>query len=211
MASLTDGASPYGARPVGTLSASGSFTGKVRQIPITSGYSENIFNGDFVKIHTDGTIVATDTADGAKTACITCGIFMGCSYTKTGEGKTFATMWAEDIVATDAMAYVLDDPFVVFQMQATVPMNNADRNLNAGYTYTGGSTSLGKSKSSLTGGSPTTTATLPLRVLDFVSGPHSLAPVGTTASDQYPEVLVKFNHPSSASVCIHQYLNATGV
>ena len=37
---------------------------------------------------------------------------------------------------------------------------------------------------------------MPFRVIDFVSGPHSLAPVGTTASDTYPDVLVKFNHPS---------------
>lgn len=205
-------AAPYGARPVGTLSASGSFTGKVRHLPIASGYSTAIMNGDFVKVHTDGTIVASDTSNGAQTALVTCGIFVGCSYTpSTTNQKTFNTQWPASTTATDAMAFVIDDPFVVFQMQATAEMNNADRNLNMGYTKTAGSTSIGKSKNSLTAGSENTTATLPFRVIDFVDGPNSKAPVGTTASDGFPDVLVKFNHPSSASVCIHQYLNATGV
>ena len=209
---MSTSATPYGARPVGTLSASGSWSGKVRHLPIASTYSTAIFNGDFVKVHTDGTIVASDTSDGAQTTLVTCGIFVGCSYTpSTTSQKTFNTQWPASTTATDAMAYVIDDPLVLIQMQATASMNNADRNLNMGYTKTAGSTSIGKSKNSLTAGTEATTAALPFRVIDFVSGPHSLAPVGTTASDAYPDVLVKFNHPSSASVCIHQYLNATGV
>ena len=46
-------ATPNGAEPVGTLSSSGSFTGKVRHIKIASGYAVNIFYGDFVKLVAD--------------------------------------------------------------------------------------------------------------------------------------------------------------
>ena len=53
---MATSATPYGARPIGTLSASGSFTAKVRQLPIASGYGTAIFNGDFVKIVADGDI-----------------------------------------------------------------------------------------------------------------------------------------------------------
>ena len=42
-------ATPNGAEPIGTLSASGSFTGKVRHIKIASGYGTAIFYGDFLK------------------------------------------------------------------------------------------------------------------------------------------------------------------
>ena len=49
-------ATPMGAQPVGTLSASGSFSGKVRHIKIASGYASNIFYGDFVKMVAAGVI-----------------------------------------------------------------------------------------------------------------------------------------------------------
>ena len=52
-------ATPMGAEPVGTLSASGSFTGKVRHIKIASGYNTAIFYGDFAKLVSSGTVDAS--------------------------------------------------------------------------------------------------------------------------------------------------------
>ena len=49
-------AAPFGARPVSTTSASGSFNGKVQHLKIASGYATAIFNGDFVKMVSAGTI-----------------------------------------------------------------------------------------------------------------------------------------------------------
>ena len=201
-------ATPYGARPIGTLSASGSWSGKVRHLPIGSGYGTAIMNGDFVKLVADGDI----ELDNGTTALTAVGIFVGCSYTpSTTDQKTFNTQWPASTVASDAMAYVIDDPHVVFQMQGDEAMDTTDRGLNAAVVYTIGSTSIGKSKSKLDGSSPATTNTLPLRILDFVDGPSSKAPVGSTASDAYPDVIVKFNAASSGSASNHSYLNATGV
>ena len=74
---MATSATPYGARPIGTLSASGSWSGKVRHLPIGSGYGTAIFNGDFVKLVADGEIEKdTGTAPLASV-----GIFVGCSYT----------------------------------------------------------------------------------------------------------------------------------
>ena len=200
-------ASPYGARPIGTLSASGSYTGKVRHLPIASTYGTALFNGDFVTVHTDGTIIK----DAGTTALNSAGIFVGCSYTpSTTNQKTFNTQWPASTTATDAMAYVIDDPHVVFQMQADEAMNTTDRGLNASVVQTAGSTSIGKSKNALDGSTPATTNTLPLRIIDFVDGPDSKAPVGTTASDTYPDVVCAFNWPSSVTVSPHQYRRATG-
>ena len=201
-------AAPYGARPIGTLSASGSFTSKTRHLPIITTYGTQISNGDFVKVAADGTIAK----DVGTTALTTVGIFLGCSYTDPTTGqKTFSNYWPASNAATDAMAYVLDDPFVVFQMQADEALNTTDRGLNASIVVTAGTTTLGKSKSALDGSTPATTNTLPLRIISFVDGPSSLPPKGTTASDAFPDVIVKFNAASSGSASIHSYLNATGV
>jgi hypothetical protein len=70
-------AAPYGARPIGTLSSSGSFTGLTRHLPIITTYDTLISNGDFVSVHTDGTIIKNT----GTTALGAVGIFMGCSYT----------------------------------------------------------------------------------------------------------------------------------
>ena len=53
---MATSATPYGARPIGTLSASGSWSGKVRHLQIASTYGTAIFNGDFVKLVADGEI-----------------------------------------------------------------------------------------------------------------------------------------------------------
>ena len=53
---MATSASPYGARPIGTTSASGSLTGKMRSLPIITTYDTAIFNGDFVKLVANGTI-----------------------------------------------------------------------------------------------------------------------------------------------------------
>ena len=53
---MATSATPMGAEPVGTLSASGSFTGKVRHIKIASGYATSIFYGDFAKLVSSGTV-----------------------------------------------------------------------------------------------------------------------------------------------------------
>jgi len=165
-------------------------------------------NGDFCKVANDGTIAK----DAGTTALTAVGIFLGCSYTDpTTNQKTFSNYWPASNAATDAMAYVLDDPFVVFQMQADEALNNTDRGLNASVVVTAGNTTFGKSKNALDGSTPATTNTLPLRIIDFVDGPSSLPPKGTTASDTYPDVIVKFNAASSGSASNHSYLNATGV
>ena len=201
-------AAPYGARPIGPTSAAGSFTGMVRHLPIITTYDTAIFNGDFVKLVANGTI----EKDAGTATLAAVGIFMGCSYTDPTSGqKTFSDQWPASNAATDAMAYVLDDPNVVFQMQADEAMNTTDRGLNADVIQTAGSTAFGKSKNAMDGDSAAATLTLPLRIIDFVDGPKSLPPKGTTASDAFPDVIVKFNAASTFTASPHSYNNPTGL
>lgn len=189
-------AAPTGAEPIDTLSASGSFTGKTRQIKIASAYNAAVFYGDFVKLVSTGT-VEKDTGTATATPV---GIFMGCSYTDpTTNQKTFAQFWTAGTVASDAMAYVLDDPKVLFRMQADDTLAQTVLGNNGAIVQTAGSTSIGRSKNAFNATSVATTNSLPLRIVDFVDGPTS------AIGDTYTDVICAFV-PG-----MHQYETATGV
>lgn len=187
-------ATPNGAEPIGTLSSSGSFTGKVRHYPIATTYGTQISYGDFVSIVAGGGVeknVVTDTA-----TAVTLGIFMGCTYTDPTTGQFTANQyWPAANAATDAKAMVLDDPNVLFTMQGAGAIQAADRGQNGTIVVTAGG-SLGRSKNAL---SATTdvTATLPIRIVDFVDGPDS------AAGDTYTDVICMLN--------VHFYRQATGI
>lgn len=177
---MATSATPMGAEPVGTLSASGSFTGKVRHIKIASAYDTAIFYGDFVKL------VAAGTAEKAAvtTAAVagTVGVFVGCSYTDpTTKQPTFSQYWPADTVASDAVAYVADDPKLVFQMQGDGSIAQTGLGNNVQAISTAGSTDIGRSKNALDASSIATTNTFPLRIVDFVDGPSSA--VGDSFTD----------------------------
>ena len=188
-------AAPYGAKPIGTLSASGSFTGKVQHIKIASGYDTLISWGDFVKLGAAGTI----EKDAGTTTATPVGVFMGCSYTApTTSQPTYAQMWTADVAASDAVAYVLTDPNVLFQMQGDGAITQAMLGSNFAIVVTAGSTTIGRSKNAVDQSTSATTNTLPLRIIDFVDGPDS------AVGDAYTDVIMKFNAG-------HQYVNTTGV
>ena len=188
-------ATPMGAEPVGTLSASGSFSGKMRHIKIASGYAANVFYGDFVKMVAAG-VIEKDTGTATMTPV---GVFMGCAYTDPNtKQKTFSQMWPTGTVASDAVAYVLDDPDAVFKMQSDESLAQTDLGNNIGVVQTDGSTDIGRSKNALDGSTAATTNTLPLRIVEFVDGPDS------AVGDAYTDALVIFNSG------MHQYRQATG-
>jgi hypothetical protein len=188
-------AAPYGAKPIGTLSASGSFTGKVQHIKIASGYDTLISWGDFVKLVAAGTI----EKDAGTTTATPVGVFMGCSYTDpTTSQPTYAQMWTADVAASDAVAYVLTDPNVLFQMQGDGAITQAMLGSNFAIVVTAGSTTIGRSKNAVDQSTSATTNTLPLRIVDYVDGPDS------AVGDAYTDVIMKFNVG-------HQYVNTTGI
>ena len=192
---MATSATPMGAEPTDTLSASGSFTGKVRHMKIASGYGTAIFYGDFVKLVAAGTVEKDEG-----TATLTpIGIFMGCKYTDPNTNQmTFNQQWVASTAASDAEAYVLTDPNVVFMMQSDAAIAQTAIGANFAVVQTAGSTSIGRSKNAVDGSTVATTNTLPLRIYDFWQGPNS------TINDTYTDVIMKFNVG-------HQYVNTTGV
>ena len=192
---MATSAAPTGAEPVGTLSASGSFTGKVRHIKIASGYGTAIFYGDFVKLVSSGTV----EKDTGTTSLTPVGVFMGCSYTDPNTNqKTFNQQFPASTAASDIMAYVLDDPSVLMRMQGDATLAQPTLGNNVAVVQTAGSTSIGRSKNAVDSSTVATTNTLPLRIIDFVDGPTS------TVGDSFTDVIVKFNVG-------HIYENTTGI
>lgn len=214
-------AAPYGLRPVNLIGGQ-PYAGSTRSIKIASGYAANIFYGDPVYIHSDGTlrkaVVTTSVTTPATSGVV--GVFVGCAYTDPNlKIPVYKQYWPTGTVASDAYAYVVDDPDVVFQVQAdgTVPQtalgNNIALNSASGDTQTGNSTT------SAVYNSYDVTATLPLRIVGFVESTTS------TVGDAYTDLLVKWNMPNAVSTTTpssgtattttalvggHAYLNPVG-
>ena len=192
---MATSATPYGARPINTTSASGSFTGKVQHIKIASAYGTAIFYGDFVKLVTAGTI----EKDTGTTACTPIGIFLGCKYTDPSTNQmTFNQTWPASTAASDAAGYVLTDPNVLFQMQGDGTLPQTALGANYAVIQTAGSTTIGNSKNAVDVSTVATTNTLPIRLVDFVDGPTS------SVGDSYTDVVCKINVG-------HQLVNTTGI
>lgn len=195
-------AAPYGARPVGTLSASGSFSQKRIGLPITGSYGTAIFYGDFVKLVAAGTV----EKDAGTTTLNPCGIFVGCSYTDPTTGQpTHSQQWPAGNAAADPIAWIVNDPDIVFEMQSATTVPQTELGLNFIVTQTAGSTAIGTSKNSLAA-SPVVTATIPIRVIDFVDGPFS------AVGDAFTDCVCILNAPNAPLTVAngHQYRVALG-
>jgi len=194
---MSSSATPHGATPVGSL-VSCAYNAKVTHYKIKNAYGTSIFFGDVVKWADDNpnTTIAKDTGT---TACTPIGIFLGCAYTDpTTKQFTPNQYFPASIAADDIVAYVATDPFVIMQMQGDETLGQDDLGKNFAVVQTAGTTTIGNSKNSVDGSTAATTATLPLKLIDFVDGPDS------AVGDTYTDVLVMFNVG-------HQMLNTTGI
>ena len=197
-------ATPYGFKPLNHVGGT-PYAGAVRHIKIASGFGTNIFNGSIVSIVAAGTIeVVTDIGSNAdQFPAGVIGVFVGCTYTDpTSKNKTFSNHWPTGTVASDAMAYVVDDPQVLFQVQADASVAQADLGANAPLaavqSTSTGDTTTGVSTTALDA-TTAQTATIAFRIVDFVESPDS------TVGDAFTDVIVKFNAGQ------HSYENSTGI
>ena len=194
-------ATPYGLRPINLIGGQ-SFAGSTRQLKLASGYAANIFFGDVVAIAVDGTIVKVTTvgSNAAPFPAGTVGVVLGCTYTDPSlKYKLNSQYWPTGTVASDAMAYVCDDPDTLFQIQANASVTQTMLGSNFGVVQNAGSTVSGDGAIALDVSTRATTNTIALRLVDFVDGPFS------SVGDAFTDCIVKFNFG------IHTYYNGTGV
>jgi len=100
----------FGFVPVRHMSG---YAPRANKYTITSGLAENIFNGDAVILAADGTLQPAGA-----TEVNVIGVFAGVSYTASDGSYVYSEYWPSGTTATDIVAYVYDDPYIVFKVQS---------------------------------------------------------------------------------------------
>lgn len=184
---------PYGLRPLNLLGGQ-SYAGSTRLYAIAASYAVNIQFGDPVLVvntgATRGTIARFNATTTATTVTSTgggfgfVGVFLGCTFTDPIYGKVFRQNYGAGNTATDIQAYVVDDPDALFQIQADNTLGQTALGCNAALIQTvAGSGGVNiNSGVALQASSIGTAATLPVRIVDFV-----------TIGDAFTDVIVRIN------------------
>ena len=160
----------FGMRPVGRIGGT-PYTGGQSRYRIASNYGTAIFQGDMVMHVTGGGIEIH--ADGGTVPIV--GVFNGCRFTDPTTGKeTFSNFYPASTAAADIEAFIIDDPMVIFEIQAAIAMPIADLLGNFDVVYTtAGSTVTGISGAELQVTDGGTSTGLPLKAIDISRDPEN--------------------------------------
>jgi hypothetical protein len=119
--------------------------------------------GGTVEVHADGGTVPV------------VGVFNGVQYTDptTGE-QVFSNFYPASTNASDIIAFIIDDPDVVYEVQAddTFPVTDLFGNFDIVYTSSG-STQTGISGAELDVTTGATNTTLPIKAIDISEDPNN--------------------------------------
>ena len=169
---------PFGLRYVRNLQGNYNSSGQSRYRITTADQTNttSIFQGDIVTQNTAGIVTRIARADGGSaTSDIILGVFNGCFFTDPTTSKpTFSNRWPGN-AATDAIAFIYDDPMDVFEIQADAAFPVADLfgNFDIVDNTGTGSTDSGISFVELDVSTGATTASLPLKALDISGDPEN--------------------------------------
>jgi hypothetical protein len=161
---------------------------------VASSNATAIFFGDAVRMVTGNTGYITQWVAGngsANEALV--GIFLGCRYFSTSQQKTiWRNYWPGSDATGDVEAFVCDDPNSFWKVQANAgPITQAAIGQTADVASTPtGNTTTGISGMSL--GTPTSTNTLPFKVVNIINSPPGAN--GTDPTTAYNYVIVGFNN-----------------
>ena len=160
----------FGMRPIGRIGGT-PYTGGQSRYRIAANYGTSIFQGDMVAQVTGGGIEVH--ADGGTVPIV--GVFNGCQFTDptTGEQK-FQNFYPASTNASDIIAFIIDDPMVIFEIQAddTFPVADLFGNFDIVYTSSG-STVTGISGAELNVTDGGTGTSLPLKAIDISEDPEN--------------------------------------
>ena len=125
---------------------------------IVSGYNQNVFQGDPVKLVNTGSITlgsSDGTRSGTTNGISLLGIFAGCQYIDALGVPTVSPYWPAGITATEITAWVYDDPEILFAVQYDNPSSGTTVQTDVGkecdwtVASPGGSTRTGLSDTKL--------------------------------------------------------------
>ena len=135
--------SPYGFIPLRHMSGNAP---RANKYTIASGLAENIFSGDLCILDANGQVTphtATETNN--------IGVFAGVSYTASDGSFVFSRYFPTGTTATGLIAYVYDDPYIVYRVQSAGTPAQTNVGNCADVVAGAGSTTTGQSGFSLNG------------------------------------------------------------
>ena len=160
----------FGMKPVKMIGGA-PYTGGTSRYRIAANYDTAIFQGDMVAQVTGGTVEVH--ADGGTVPIV--GVFNGCQYTDptTGEQK-YSNYYPASTNASDIIAFIIDDPNVVFEIQAdsAFPVAHLFGNFDIVYSSSG-STVTGISGAELKVADGGTGTTLSIKAIDISEDPEN--------------------------------------
>lgn len=189
---------PFGFAQWGTASGPPNFAqGHNTPYRIAAGYATAVFFGDLVRMNVSGPTGYLEqwaNGDGSTATQIPVGIFLGCSYFSTSQQKTvWSKYWPGADATGDVNAFVADDPQSEWMVQAGIV--SAITQTSIGRTADIVATPVGNTTTGISGMSlstPTTTNTLPFKVVNIVTTPPGAN--GTDLTTPYNYVIVAFNN-----------------
>ena len=158
----------FGMKPVRMIGGA-PYNGGQSRYRIAADYGTSIFQGDMVAAVTGGGVEVQ--ADGGTVPIV--GVFNGCMYTDPTSGEQiFSNFYPASTDAADIIAFVIDDPMVVFEIQAAIAFPIADLFGNFDIVYTtAGSTKTGISGAELQVTDGGTGTTLSVKAIDISEDP----------------------------------------
>jgi len=160
----------FGMKPVRMIGGA-PYTGGQSRYRIAANYGTSIFQGDMVAQVTGGTVEVH--ADGGTVPVV--GVFNGVQYTDPTSGEqVFSNYYPASTNASDIIAFIIDDPDVVYEVQAddTFPVTDLFGNFDIVYTSSG-STQTGISGAELDVTTGATNTTLPIKAIDISQDPNN--------------------------------------
>tara|TARA_B100000780_G_scaffold278046_1_gene250338 strand:+ start:844 stop:1428 length:585 start_codon:yes stop_codon:yes gene_type:complete len=160
----------FGMKPVRMIGGA-PYSGGQSRYRIANAYDTSIFQGDMVAQVTGGGIAVH--ADGGTVPIV--GVFNGCQFTDPASGEqVFSNFFPADTAADDIIAFIIDDPMVVFEIQADIAYPIADLFGNHDIVYTtAGSTKTGISGAELKVSDGGTATTLAVKAIDISQDPSN--------------------------------------
>ena len=166
---------PHGFIPYNNLTG---MPGRGSEYRIASGQSGNIFTGDLVKSTGTGKGIAVAAAGDT-----VIGVFNGCQYVAVDGSVVYSHYWPTATTVksgTEVIAWVYDDPLMLFECQASAAFAAADIGALSDMTAaTAGSTLTGRSGQQLDSAQIAQAGAETLKIIDIVRDGDNA--VGTNA------------------------------
>lgn len=194
---MANTSAPFGFRQMSGTGSSPTFE---QNVGFCAYNTAAMYFGDPVFQNSDGSIYPTTPGTG-----ILAGVFVGCKYLSVSQKRTvWSNYWgAADVASTNTVeVYVANDPNAKFVAQvggsSSTGLATTDIGANVQFAYGTPSTASGLSGAYIDiSVTPTTTATLPFKVVGLVTDPPG---ANGTASGAYNLGIVSINNVSTKTL-----------